>query len=354
VHQVGQHAARLVAVAPEAGRNESAGLGGDSLECSVTGSDSAVGGDASFKYQDAASYDPVVEEFERFTERVTLPIATRVVARARLPLGATVLDVGCGTGVITRLAAQAVGANGRVTGIDLSEGMLRKARELADAERIGTSVELVKGDAESLPLPSARFDVVLSLYALRHFPDPARATAEMLRVCKPGGRVIIGVGSAPPLASAASVAAAARRIGDTLKRPFGRAPLYATAYLDALIDRALPQADTGRDASWAHEHGGHFSRPVAELMRHAGFEAVEVGWLGQTSIIQSVEEFWSLQVTLSSKARKRIAAANSADVDRLKGIFERECAARLQRGGRLLYRSGALLTSGQRPVSGKQ
>jgi ubiquinone/menaquinone biosynthesis C-methylase UbiE len=309
--------------------------------------------DASFKYQDAASYDPVVEEFERFTERVTLPIATRLVTCARLPQGAAVLDVGCGTGVVTRLAAQAVGADGHVTGIDLSEGMLRKARVLADAERIGPRVELVRGDAESLPLPSARFDAVLSLYALRHFPDPARATAEMLRVCKPGGRVIIGVGSAPPLASAASVAAAARRIGDALKRPLGRAPLYATAYLDGLIDRVLPQADTGRDASWAHEHGGHFSRPVAELMRRAGFEAVEVSWLGQTSVIQSVEEFWSLQVTLSSKARKRIAAAAPAEVERLKRIFEHECGSRLQRGGRLLYRSGALVTSGRRPASGK-
>jgi ubiquinone/menaquinone biosynthesis C-methylase UbiE len=327
-------------------------LGGDSLERSVTGSHSDLGADASFKYQDAASYDPVVEQFERFTERVTLPIATQVVARSRLPAGVAVLDVGCGTGVITRLAAQAVGANGHVTGIDLSEGMLRKARALADAEHIGPRVELVRGDAESLPLPTARFDVVLSLYALRHFPDPARATAEMLRVCKPGGRVIIGVGSAPPLASAASVAAVARRIGDALKRPFGRAPLYATAYLDALIDGALPQADTGRDASWAHEHD-HFSKPVAELMRRAGFEAVEVSWLGQTSAIQSVEEFWSLQVTLSSKARKRIAAADPAEVQRLKQIFERECGNHLQRGGRLLYRSGALVTSGRRPTSGK-
>jgi ubiquinone/menaquinone biosynthesis C-methylase UbiE len=308
--------------------------------------------DTSFKYQDAASYDPVVEEFERFTERVTLPIATRVVARARLPQGAAVLDVGCGTGVVTRLAAQAIGANGRVTGIDLSEGMLRKARALADAERIGPRVELVRGDAELLPLPTAKFDAVLSLYALRHFPDPARATAEMLRVCKPGGRVIVGVGSAPPLVSGASLAAAARRIGDALKRPLGRAPLYATAYLDALIDRTLPEAGTGRDASWAHEHG-HFSRPVAELMRRAGFEAVEVSWLGQTSVIQSVEEFWSLQVTLSSKARKRIAAADTSEVQRLKQIFERECADRLRRGGQLLYRSGALVTSGRRPASGK-
>src|SRR5450631_2653822 len=102
----------------------------------------------SFKQHDAASYDDVVDRFERYTERFTLPIARHLVALARLEPQARVLDVGCGTGIVSRLAAEALGPEGRVVGLDLSDGMLRKAAELSRAAPGGDRIEFRKGDAE--------------------------------------------------------------------------------------------------------------------------------------------------------------------------------------------------------------
>src|SRR5690349_8069287 len=84
-----------------------------------------------FKYQDASSYDSVTEEFDRFTTLLAAPFATRMITLAKLKQGNRVLDVGAGTGVVAFRAAEAVGATGRIVGIDLSPGMLAMARDKA-------------------------------------------------------------------------------------------------------------------------------------------------------------------------------------------------------------------------------
>ena len=95
------------------------------------------------------------------------------------------LDVGCGTGVLAaRLAARGY----RMTGIDPSAGML----EVMAAEH--PEVAAVRGSGDELPFDSGSFDLVLTVAALHHIADPVavRATlAEMLRVCRPGGRVVV-------------------------------------------------------------------------------------------------------------------------------------------------------------------
>lgn len=109
---------------------------------------------------------------------------------AGLRPGQRVLDVGCGTGVLTRLAAQVVGDTGEAVGIDPSPAMLRIARRNAGAER---SRALFKVAAiEALPFEEARFDVVFSSCMLHHLtPDLKRAgLAEVHRVLKPGGRFV--------------------------------------------------------------------------------------------------------------------------------------------------------------------
>lgn len=102
-----------------------------------------------------------------------------------------VLDVGCGTGVLTRLAAQQVGVGGSVVGIDPSPAMLHVARRNANAE---ASRALFKVAAiEALPFDSGQFDVVFSSCMLHHLaPELKRAgLAEVYRVLKPGGRFVI-------------------------------------------------------------------------------------------------------------------------------------------------------------------
>ncbi|MDX1251536.1 MAG: class I SAM-dependent methyltransferase [Gammaproteobacteria bacterium] len=110
---------------------------------------------------------------------------------AELQSGQHVLDVGCGTGVLTRLAALAVGDNGETVGIDPSPAMLQVARRNANAEASHASFKVAA--IEALPFDSEHFDVVFSICMLHHLtPDLKRAgLAEVYRVLKPGGRFVI-------------------------------------------------------------------------------------------------------------------------------------------------------------------
>lgn len=301
-----------------------------------------------FKREDAASYDTVAADFERLAQRFTRPIATRILDLARVDSGSKVLDVGCGTGILARLAATRLGEAGQAVGVDLSDGALQKASELAAEEGLGQRVAFRTGDGERLPFNDRSFDVVVSLYALRHFPDPVRALREMVRVLAPGGRAVVAVGSAPPFGSLAFVTAGCCSIVERLQIALGRGPLYATAFLDGLLDDHLGRAPREEDAEWTHGIDG-FSGSVSSMMREAGFTEVQMDWIGQTSSIDSAGDFWTLQATLSSRARKRIAAATEEKVARLKQAFDETCRRHLARGGTLIYRSGALIVMGERP-----
>ncbi len=106
----------------------------------------------------------------------------------RLARGERVLDLGCGAGTDSLVAAQMVGPEGRVTGIDMTPEMLGKAR--AAAEELGAeNVEFVEGEAERLPFPGGRFDVVLSNGVIDLIPDKEAVFAELFRVLAPGGRI---------------------------------------------------------------------------------------------------------------------------------------------------------------------
>src|SRR6266404_5878341 len=151
-----------------------------------------------FKYEDASSYDSVTEEFDRFTTLLAAPFAIRMITLAELKQGQRVLDVGAGTGVVAFRAAEAVGAAGRIVGIDLCTGMLTRARDKAVQGGFSARVDFRRMDAEALALQEQSFDSVLSLFALLHFPHPLQALQEMFRVLKPEGTLVIAVGSGPP------------------------------------------------------------------------------------------------------------------------------------------------------------
>jgi SAM-dependent methyltransferase len=113
--------------------------------------------------------------------------APRLVETARLSSGDRVLDVGCGTGVLARAAADRVAAEGQVTGLDINEGMLAVAR------RIRPQIDWRQCDATKLPLPDESYVVVMSQFSLMYFPDRLAALKEMMRVLKPGGRLALAV-----------------------------------------------------------------------------------------------------------------------------------------------------------------
>jgi SAM-dependent methyltransferase len=108
----------------------------------------------------------------------------------RLDPGERVLDLGSGAGTDSLVAAQMVGEQGRVTGIDMTPAMLTKAR--AAATEMGlANVEFVEGEAEQLPFPDASFDVVISNGVIDLIPDKDAVFSELNRVLVPGGRMQI-------------------------------------------------------------------------------------------------------------------------------------------------------------------
>ena len=119
----------------------------------------------------------------------------------RIRAGESVLDLGCGAGFDTFIAAQCVGLDGRVVGIDLSPEMLAVARA-GQAERGFPRVEFCVAPVEALPFPGASFDSAISNGVLNLVPDKPTALREILRVLRPGGRLQacdIGlVGDRPP------------------------------------------------------------------------------------------------------------------------------------------------------------
>lgn len=110
---------------------------------------------------------------------------------ARLVPGESVLDVGCGTGTLAIAAKRRVGSNGIVRGIDASPEMIARARKKTAGAKADVSFETAF--AQSLPLPDAQFDVVLSTVMLHHLRRAVRdqSVREMHRVLKPGGRLLI-------------------------------------------------------------------------------------------------------------------------------------------------------------------
>jgi ubiquinone/menaquinone biosynthesis C-methylase UbiE len=152
--------------------------------------------------------------YERYPARYFLgPWAPLLVDAARLKVGERVLDVACGTGVVTRIAVQCVGPAGRVVGIDLNPGMIAAARSLPVPT--GASVEWFERSALDLRLPDASFDAVLCQQGIQFFPDKLVALREMRRVLDHGGRLALSVWT--------GISPYHRAVGDVLTRLVGNA-----------------------------------------------------------------------------------------------------------------------------------
>jgi len=107
--------------------------------------------------------------------------------RVDIPSGVRLLDVGCGAGQLTLPAAR---KGIRVTGLDLAANLVQQARTKAAEE--GLTIHVDEGDAEDLPYPDGSFDVVMSLIGAMFAPRPELVASEMCRVCRPGGKIIMG------------------------------------------------------------------------------------------------------------------------------------------------------------------
>lgn len=182
----------------------------------------------------------------------------RSVVRAAAPdAGDAVLDVGCGTGTLALLLEEAVGAEGRVEGIDASPEMIAEARKKISKKRPRANVQVAL--IEQIPFGEGEFDLATSTYVFHHLPEELKKTglAEIRRVLKPGGRLLIvdfagqhmwGRGGSHSL------------IGHLMAIIFGRA------------DRRR-LADSASEDVPSHAHGDYTHTLIA-MMEEAGFSDV--------------------------------------------------------------------------------
>jgi len=143
------------------------------------------------KQQVSGIFDRAATTYDHVGPRFFSHFGRRLVELAQIPNGATVLDVATGRGAVLFPAAESVGAQGHVTGIDLSEGMVQEtAKELA---RLGESsnIKVHQMDAEHLQFPDGSFDFVLCAFAIFFFPQLDGAMSEFRRVLKPNGHIVV-------------------------------------------------------------------------------------------------------------------------------------------------------------------
>jgi SAM-dependent methyltransferase len=159
------------------------------------------------------------------------------IARLELKPGETVLDLGSGAGIDAFLAAEEVGPEGRVIGVDMTPQMLERARRNA-ASTGHANVEFREGRLEALPVDDASVDAVTSNCVINLVPDKAAVFAEVARVLKPGGRMVVS---------------------------------------DIVLDRPLPEAVKQDMAAWVACISGALSRKeYIGLVERAGLASVEV------------------------------------------------------------------------------
>ncbi|TCC65658.1 methyltransferase domain-containing protein [Kribbella pittospori] len=142
--------------------------------------------------QDAATVERFIERLElRGKDPTFVAYREAYVDAMDLPPTARVLEIGCGTGVVSRAIAARDGFAGTVMGVDQSQDFIAVADSLAASEGVGDRVEFAVGDAHKLDLPSASFDAAIAHTLVSHVRDPLAVLKEMACVIRPGGVVAV-------------------------------------------------------------------------------------------------------------------------------------------------------------------
>ncbi len=219
------------------------------------------------------------ENYEKyFVPAIAAPIAADLLEAASIQPGERVLDVACGTGVVTRLAAERAGSGGQVTGLDVSPAMLAVARPRTPT---GTPMDWYEASADAMPLAVGGFDVVLCQMGLQFMANKRQALAEMHRVLRPGGRIVLNLP--------------------------GPTPAFFSDFAQALARHIDPKA-----AGFVHVvFSLHDEEELRSLMSAAGFEDVKIAKVKKTLRLPSPHEFvW--QYVHSTPLRELVSPVGDA------------------------------------------
>ena len=205
-----------------------------------------------------------------------------MIATAEVGDGDNVLDVGCGTGVLTRELVKHVGTTGSATGFDLSESMLGVARERSPA------ATFKQGNVVDLPFEDKSFDVVISSFMLMFVPEPEKALREMRRVLKDGGHMVVSVWQG----------------------------LENNVVYSALVEatREIAGDDSANSLAWPFAIGQ--ADALESLFKSAGMEGVAMSQHDGTATFPSVEDFVATEI-------QAWLLADSVDSQQIDAIVER-------------------------------
>lgn len=196
---------------------------------------------------------PAAENYERyFVPVIPAPLAEDLLELAKLQPGEQVLDIACGTGIVARLAADAVGPTGKVVGVDPAPDMLEVARSLSQASQ--TSIEWLEGPAEKLPVDDDSFDVITSQAGLMFVGDKAAAGSEIRRALAPDGRVVINVPGAEQPLYTTMAEALARHVNPELE---GFVHAVFSLHDPRELERLLTDAGLSDVAAWSETKTFH-------------------------------------------------------------------------------------------------
>jgi SAM-dependent methyltransferase len=214
--------------------------------------------------QNAATLERFIERLEFRAKDPTFSAYREAYMKVvDLPRTAAVLDLGCGTGVVTRAIAAREGFAGTVTGIDQSPEFIAAAERLAANDGLGDRVEFVVGDAHALEFPAASFDAAVAHTLVSHVRDPLAVLAEAARVIRPGGTVAIFDGDYASLTFGCDDA----RLGEGMERAVQSMIMSAPRVMREL-PRLLPKAGLRLIATQAHVYAeagsGGFMLNLAE------------------------------------------------------------------------------------------
>jgi ubiquinone/menaquinone biosynthesis C-methylase UbiE len=244
-------------------------------------------------------FDAVALGYDRAMARVSEPFIPDLLAACALGRGERLLDLGTGTGLVAAAAARTPCTAARVVGLDVSPAMLARARERVAPFRVA----LVTGDAEALPCRDGSFDAAAGHFVLVFLKRPAAAVAELHRVLRPGGRVVLTALSRPE----------ATAYGPVLEALGRRAP-RARELLDRLCSLGTPDR-------------------LARLLTAAGFREAGVEAVRREVRWASFGEYWSVIETGGGLAGQEYRALPDAARGAVEAEVRRAVALRRDAGG---------------------
>lgn len=278
------------------------------------------------KNADAATYDNVAQRFAGLTEQYSHPIARRMLDLGEAASARNVLDVGTGTGLVARLAAELCPD---VLGIDHSAGMLIEARARAEMAGLQGRIRYQSMDAEALDLKDASFDLVVSLFVLKHLPRPDQAIREIFRVLRPGGKLVAAVGARADPRNLKGLKTIAGAVCDALLEKSGYIELAPTS-LRTFLSRI--GVNTGH-----FNQAAHSDVDVLGLLNKSGFTIVGQEWLGKRHVLDS-GDFWDVQSIFDSAVRESLSGLDKTYLEYIKSSYIESIE---RTGANLVYRTGA-------------